>query len=214
MVYLFDERLATAEQRARTLGLDLEPLRASGMLVLRQIEPTEMSPGEFATHVARAVEDDARLIVIDSLNGYMQAMPDERLLAVQVHGLLTYLAQRGVTSIMTLAQRGVFGAAVEDTADVSYLADSVILLRYFESDGAVRQAMSVVKKRDGIHERTIREFRIASGGVRVGPPLVGFRGVLTGVPEYFGDEPLLAQRRKAASAKATDEDGRSAEHRR
>ena len=208
IVYMFDERLATAELRAKSLGLDLDELRGSGMLELRQIEPTEMSPGEFANQVVRAVDDDgATLIVIDSLNGYMQAMPDERLLAVLVHGLLTYLARRGVTCIMTLAQRGVFGATVDDTADVSYLADIVVLLRYFEHEGAVHQAVSVVKKRDGAHERTIREVRIARGGLRVGPPLRDFRGVLTGVPEYTGDpSPLMAARR---TSERIHQDGRN-----
>jgi circadian clock protein KaiC len=212
IVFMFDERLATAEDRAASLGLDLGPLRASGHLVMRQIEPAEMSPGEFAAEVMRAVEvQGANLIVIDSLNGYLQAMPDEHLLAVQVHGLLTFLAHCGVTCIMTLAQRGVFGASVEDTADVSYLADVVILLRYFEHEGAVRQAVSVVKKRDGAHERTIREVRIARGGLQVGPPLGGFRGVLTGVPDYLGgSEPLLDGWSRAEAAARQRGDGGAA----
>jgi len=125
--------------------------------------------------------------VIDSINGYMQAMPEERLVPVQVHELLTYLSDSGVTTIMTLVQHGIFGNPVEEAADVSYLADSVVLLRYFEVHGQVRQAISVVKKRSGDHERTIRECRIGRGGMHVGEPLREFQGVLTGVPEYHGD---------------------------
>jgi circadian clock protein KaiC len=132
------------------------------------------------------------MVVIDSINGYLQSMPEERLLPVQVHELLSYLAARGVTSVLTLVQRGIFGSPVDEAADVSYLADSVVLLRYFEVRGSVRQAVSVVKKRSGDHERTIRECRVAKGGLQVGPPLHEFQGVLTGVPNYVGDsEPLM-----------------------
>jgi circadian clock protein KaiC len=198
-VFMFDERVATAEVRAAGLGLDMAPARASGHLMLRQIEPTEMSPGEFATVITRAVEENgATVLVLDSLNGYLQAMPNEHLLGVHVHELLSYLASRGVTIVMTLVQRGVFGAPVDEAAEVSYLADTVILLRYFEHAGAVRQAISVVKKRTGPHERTIRECRVERGGLRVGDPLVSFRGVLTGVPMYEGaGSPLMASRTRA-----------------
>ena len=185
--YLFDERLGTFDMRARGLGMDLDHLRADGRLTLCQVEPTERSPGEFAHEVVRAVEDDGvQMIVIDSINGYLQSMPEERLLPVQVHELLSYLAGRGVTTLLTLVQRGIFGSPVDEAADVSYLADSVVLLRYFEVSGAVRQAASVVKKRSGNHERTIRECRVAHGGLHVGPPLHEFQGVLTGVPQYVG----------------------------
>jgi circadian clock protein KaiC len=123
----------------------------------------------------------------------MQAMPAERLLLVQVHELLSYLADRGVSIIMTLVQHGVFGGSIEEGAEVSYLADTVLLLRYFEHAGSVRRAISVVKKRNGRHESTIREFAVGPGGLRVGEPLHDFRGVLTGVPEYLGRlEPLMA----------------------
>ena len=191
--YLFDERLGTFALRAEGLGMDLRELVADGRLTLCQVEPTERSPGEFAHEVVRAVEDDGvQMIVIDSINGYLQSMPEERLLPVQVHELLSYLAGRGVTSVLTLVQRGIFGSPVDEAADVSYLADTVILLRYFEVRGAVRQAISVVKKRSGDHERTIRECRVAKGGLRVGPPLQEFQGVLTGVPRYVGEsEPLM-----------------------
>ena len=185
--FLFDERVTTAGIRAKGLGVDLEADVDSGLLVLRQVEPTEMSPGEFASQVAHAVQDGASLIVLDSLNGFLQSMPDERFLAVQVHEMLSYLTGRDVTVLMTLVQRGIFGAPVDETADVSYLADSVILLRYFEHSGEVRQAISVVKKRSGAHERTIRECRVGKGGLHLGAPLHEFQGVLTGVPVYRGD---------------------------
>ena len=166
---------------------------ADGRLTLRQIEPTELSPGEFAHDVVRAVEENAvQMVIIDSINGYLQSMPEERLLPIQVHELLSYLAARGVTSVLTLVQRGIFGSPVDEAADVSYLADNVVLLRYFEVSGAVRQAISVVKKRSGNHERTIRECRVGCGGLHVGPPLHEFQGVLTGVPQYVGESgPLM-----------------------
>ena len=191
-IYMFDERIATARARAQGLGIDTEQALANGDLTLRQIEPTEKSPGEFAADIVRAVEEDGvKIVVLDSINGYMQAMPNERLLTVQVHELLTYLNAHGVTMIMTLVQRGIFGAPVDDAAEVSYLADSVILLRYFEYGGLVRQAISVVKKRTGSHERSVRECRVGPGGLQVGAPLTEFRGVLTGVPEFVGAEGTL-----------------------
>jgi len=179
--------------RSKGLGMQLETSVKKGALELRQIEPTQMSPGEFANDVVQAVEQDGvRLIIIDSINGYMKSMPEERLLPIQIHELLSYLSNRGCTSIMTLVQHGVFGNPVEEAAEVSYLADTVLLLRYFEVLGSVRQAISVVKKRSGNHERTIRECRVAQGGLHVGEPLVEFQGVLTGVPQYFGAvEPLM-----------------------
>jgi circadian clock protein KaiC len=193
-LYMFDERVTTFEMRARGLGMDLDDAVADGRLTICQIEPAEMSPGEFANVVMEAVEKDGvTLIVIDSINGYMNAMPSERLLGVQVHELLTYLANRGVTSILTLVQRGIFGGPVDEEAEVSYLADAVVLLRYFEFMGSVRNAISVVKKRSGAHEKTIRECRIEQGGLVVGEPLHEFQGVLTGVPQYQGERaPLMA----------------------
>ena len=191
---MFDERRATFIARAASLGLDVAGPLADGRLTIRQVEPTEMSPGEFSSEVVRAVEvDGVSLICLDSVNGYMHAMPAERLLTVQVHELLTYLSNHDVTMIMTLVQRGIFGSPVDDAAEVSYLADTVILLRYFEFAGAVRQAVSVVKKRSGDHEHSIRECRIGEGGLRVGEPLSEFAGVLNGVPRYFGPRaPLMA----------------------
>jgi circadian clock protein KaiC len=191
--YLFDERLNSFLLRSEGLGMDLREPLGDGRLTLQQVEPTEMSPGEFANEVARAIdEDDVRLIIIDSINGYMQSMPEERLLPIQVHELLSYLSNRRVTCIMTLVQQGIFGNPVDDAAEISYLADSVLLLRYFEVRGSVRQALSVVKKRSGNHERTIRECRVTHGGLSVGEPLTEFQGVLTGVPQYIGAvEPLM-----------------------
>ena len=145
------------------------------------------------------------MIVIDSINGYLQSMPEERLLATQVHELLSYLSHRGVTTILTLVQRGIFGSPVDEAADVSYLADSVLLLRYFEVSGSVRQAISVVKKRSGDHERTIRECKVTRGGLLVGPPLTDFQGVLTGVPAYVGDTGPLMSRRFTSSNRSPEQ---------
>lgn len=185
--FLFDERLSTFRLRNEGLGLDVASPIADGRLRVQQVEPTELSPGEFAHQMMRAVDEDGvSLIVIDSINGYLQSMPEERLLPIQVHELLSFLATRGVTCIMTLVQHGIFGSPVDEAAEISYLADTVVLLRYFEVRGAVRQAVSVVKKRTGDHERTIREARVQRGGLHVGAPLQEFQGVLTGVPSYTG----------------------------
>jgi circadian clock protein KaiC len=192
-MFMFDERTSTFHARARGLGMDLSAPLADGRLSIVQIEPTQMSPGEFANEIVRALEvDHVTLIVIDSINGFMNAMPSERLLGVQLHELLSFLADRGVTSVLTLVQHGVFGGPVDESVDVSYLADTVVLLRYFEFQGAVRGAISVVKKRSGPHEHTIREYQVAQGGLQVGQPLTEFRGVLTGTPEYTGaSDPLM-----------------------
>ena len=187
LFYLFDERLTTFRLRGQGLGLDILAPEERGTLKLRQVEPTELSPGEFANQVMAAVEHEGvRMVVIDSLNGYLQSMPEERLLPIQVHELLSYLATRGVTCIMTLVQRGIFGSPVDEAAEISYLADTVVLLRYFETNGTVRQAISVVKKRSGEHERTIREASVRRGGLHIGDPLHDFQGVLTGVPTFVG----------------------------
>ncbi|HUQ84557.1 MAG TPA: ATPase domain-containing protein [Gemmatimonadaceae bacterium] len=200
-VYMFDERMATARTRLQGIWPDVSDPTFGGKLLMRQVEPTEMPPGEFTAMVTQAVEDGVSLIVLDSLNGYMQAMPSERLLGIHVHEMLSFLASRGVTTVMTLVQRGVFGTPVDEAAEVSYLADTVVLLRYFEHAGAVRQAVSIVKKRTGPHERTIRECRVQVGGFRVGEPLTAFQGVLTGVPVYEGERsPLMAGRQSAAMA--------------
>jgi circadian clock protein KaiC len=194
LFYLFDERLGTFQTRTQALGISVDNERQTGQLIMRQVEPTELSPGEFANEVVNAVTvENVTLVLIDSINGYMQSMPEERLLPIQIHELLSFLSNNGVTCVMTLVQHGIFGNPVEEAADVSYLADTVILLRYFEVAGSVRQAISVVKKRSGDHERMIRECRVQRGGLFVGEPLREFHGVLTGVPQYTGgSEPLLA----------------------
>ncbi len=188
-VYLFDERVGTFLERAAGLGMSVEKHVEEGRILLTPVEPTEISPGEFNTRILRAVASEGvRLVVVDSLNGFTKAMPEERQLTVKIHELLSYLGNRGVSTLLTLAQHGIFGATSEDTGDVSYLADAVILLRYFEAMGEVRRAISVVKQRSEDHERTIREFRVGHGGLRVGDPLREFQGVLTGVPAYTGAE--------------------------
>jgi circadian clock protein KaiC len=194
LFYLFDERLSTFRLRTSALEIELGGAIESKQFHLQQIEPTELSPGEFASQVVTAVErDNISLVVIDSINGYMQSMPEERLLPIQVHELLSFLSNNGVTCIMTLVQHGIFGHPVDEAAEVSYLADTVILMRYFEVNGMVRQAVSVVKKRSGDHERTIREFKVGKGGLVVGRPLHEFQGVLTGVPRYIGGSIPLMQ---------------------
>jgi circadian clock protein KaiC len=194
-IFAFDEGLGTIDARARTLGLPLAQATQAGLIAIKQVDPAELAPGEFAHLVRRAVEDaGARLVIIDSLNGYLNAMPDERFLILQMHELLSYLSQLGVLTILILAQHGLAGP-MEAPVDMSYLSDAVIMLRYFEVDGTVRRALSVIKKRSGVHEHTIREFRLGSHGLQVGPPLRGLSGILSGSPSYFGDSaPLLDMR--------------------
>jgi circadian clock protein KaiC len=185
--FIFDEGITTYLKRADGLCCGLRAEIEAGRVSVQQVDPAELSPGEFAHNVRAAVEQGgAGLIVIDSLNGYLQAMPDERFLTAQMHELLTYLNQRGVVTIVVMAQHGFMGETMSSPADVSYLADTVILLRYFEAAGAIRRAVSVIKKRTGAHEDTIRELRMSSGGITVGKPLSEFHGVLTGVPSYSG----------------------------
>jgi len=184
--FAFDEGRGTVEARAKTLGLDLEKHIVSGRIRFQQIDPAELSPGEFAANVRASVEhDNARIIVIDSLNGYLNAMPDERFLILQMHELLSYLAQQGVLTILILAQHGLMGPT-ESNLDISYLSDAVLMLRYFELGGTVRRALSVVKKRSGNHEHTIREFRLTGSGIKLGPPLRDFSGIFSGTPRYTG----------------------------
>jgi circadian clock protein KaiC len=167
--------------------IDLETPRANGLLEVRQFDPAELSPGEFVEGIREAVEErNTRMVIIDSLNGFLQAMPGEQFLAIQLHELLTFLNQQGVVSLMVLAQAGVIGTAMQTPVDVSYLADTILLLRYFESFGEVRQAISVVKKRSGRHERSIRELQLSASGIRVGPPLKDYQGILTGTPSFLG----------------------------
>lgn len=182
-IFAFDEGLRTMITRTKGMGSDLEKHIKSGKITVKQIDPAELSPGEFMHLVRESVESgDAKVIVIDSLNGYLNAMPEERFLVIQMHELLSYLGQLDVVTFLVVAQHGLLGVAMDTVVDVSYLADNVILHRYFESRGDVRQALSVVKKRTGAHERSIRELRITNEGLKVGAPLRDFQGVLTGVP--------------------------------
>ena len=184
-LFIFDESPTTLITRCAQLGVEVEKHLASGMLSLQQIDPAELTPGEFIHAIRRAVEHDhAKVIVIDSLNGYLNAMPEERHLTIQLHELQMYLGQKGAATILVGAHQGLIGAQMIATVDASYLADAVILLRYFENRGEVRQAISVMKKRGSRHERTLREFRLDERGITVGRALREFRGVLTGVPTY------------------------------
>jgi circadian clock protein KaiC len=196
--FLFDERLGTFIDRSARLGMRVDQHVDHGRMLIRQIDPAEVSPGEFAHLVVDATkEQGTQFVVIDSLNGYVTAMPDERLLDIRLHELMSYLAQRGVTTLLTLAQHGVFSSVSGSQAEVSYLADSLLMLRFFEAQGEVRKAISVLKKRSGGHELTIREFQITDHGVRVGSPLREFQGVLTGVPEFIGERPPLMPVKKS-----------------
>jgi circadian clock protein KaiC len=173
--------------RAGAMGEDLRSFYESGDLIMQQVDPAELTPGEFAHRVRNAVEQTGvKIVIIDSLNGYLYAMPHERHLILHMHELLSYLNQQGIVTILVTAQSGVLGSQMTSPVDMSYLADTVILLRHFEAFGEFRQAVSCLKKRSGVHERTIRELRLDEKGVRVGQPLSQFRGILTGVPEYIG----------------------------
>ncbi len=199
-MFAFDEGLGTLYARATGLGVDLKGYVERGLVTVQQIDPAEMSPGEFTQRVRDAVEQrDVRVILIDSLNGYLNSMPDERFLLLQMHELLAYLNQLGVVTIMVLAQHGMLGQ-MQTPIDLSYLSDGVIMLRYFEAAGRVRRAISVVKKRSGVHEDTIREFQLTGQGVMVGPPLTEFNGILTGTPTYVGDARPLMKDRDGGSA--------------
>lgn len=187
-MFIFDENVGTLWTRSRKLGMDLTPLVESELLTVRQIDPAELSPGQFVSQVRHAVEGTdeigkpAKLVIIDSLNGYLNAMPEEKFLTAQLHELLAYLGQQGVATLMTVAQHGMVGTTMLSPVDATYLADNVILFRFFESRGCVRKAISVIKKRSGKHELTIRELSVDSGGLKIGSPLENFQGVLTGVP--------------------------------
>ena len=191
-IYLFDERRSTFLHRSNGLGLDMGSLVESGMVVVRQLDPGQLSPGEMAAEICHQVEHEGvKLILIDSLNGYMNAMQEDNAVLLQLHELLSYLNQRDVLTLITVAQHGLVGNSVSSPLDISYLADTVILLRYFEAGGAVRKSISVLKKRTGAHEDVIREFKIRGDRLEVGAPLSAFRGVLTGVPEYTGADDSL-----------------------
>jgi circadian clock protein KaiC len=198
IIFMFDENPNTLYSRCAGLGVELDKYSDSGHIRTVQVDPAELSPGELTFMIREAVDrHDVKIVVIDSLNGYLNAMPEERFLTIQLHELLMYLSQQGVASILIGAHHGIVGSQMQAPVDASYLADAVLLLRYFEARGEVRQALSVVKKRGGIHERTIREFGMREGRIRVGATLRDFRGVLTGVPVYEGSaEPLLGVDRR------------------
>jgi circadian clock protein KaiC len=184
--YAFDEEIGLLIDRTRGFGVDLQALVDSGDLLLHQVDAAELSPGEFTSMVRDCVDkSNIRTVVIDSLNGYQAAMPEEQFLILHIHELLQYLNRQGATTFLTVAQHGLVGE-MKAPVDVTYLADTVLLLRYFEAVGDVRRAMSVIKKRSGGHEKTIREFEIDSQGLSVGPPLTQFQGVLRGVPNFVG----------------------------
>ncbi|MBV8781523.1 MAG: AAA family ATPase [Phycisphaerae bacterium] len=190
--FIFDENLRTFRSRSTKLGIPIEPHLAVGKISIQQVDPAELSPGEFVGIVRHAVDgsnsnEPAKVVIIDSLNGYLNAMPEEKFLTAQLHELLAYLGQQGVVTLLSVTQTGMVGSGNNSPVDTTYLADNVILFRYFESRGWVRRAISVVKKRNGKHESTIRELHVTEKGIEVGEPLENFHGVLTGVPTYVGD---------------------------
>ena len=189
--FLFDEGLTTLLARADSMSMTLQPFIDNGQLSIRQIDPAEVSPGEFSSWVRKAVmEDEAAFVVIDSLNAYLQAMPGEKYLLLQMHELLNYLNQLGVATLLVLGQHGLVGDMRTDV-DLSYLSDTILLFRFFEAKGQILTALSVVKSRASAHERTIREFRLGPTGVRVGEALTDFQGVMAGVPAYRGQMAML-----------------------
>jgi circadian clock protein KaiC len=195
-LFVFDEELGLLFDRMKGLGIDLEAMRATGQLLIVQTDAAELSPGEFAHRVCRTVDREGiKTVVIDSLNGYQAAMPEEKSLILHIHELLQFLNRHGATTFMTVAQHGLVGD-MQAPVDVTYLADTVILLRYFEAIGKVRRAVSVIKKRSGAHESTIREYRISSEGLALGAPLENFQGVLRGVPTYSGEKATLMEKKE------------------
>jgi circadian clock protein KaiC len=190
-LFVFDEEIGHLYDRAKALGIDLAAMHEAGLLFTEQVDAAELTPGEFSARVRGCLETHGvRTIVVDSLNGYQAAMPGEQALVLHMHELLQYLNRQGATTFLTVAQHGLVGDMTAPV-DVTYLADTVVLLRYFEAMGRVRRAISVVKKRMGGHEDTIREYRIGEGGITLGDPLTNFHGILRGVPVIVGDEPAL-----------------------
>ena len=188
-LFIFDESIRTLLTRCAGMGMDLKPHIDSGHIRVRQVDPAELSPGELVHDIRTAVTvNKATVVVIDSLNGYLNAMPNEQFLIIQLHELLTFLGQSGVATLLIGAQHGLIGMQMQTPVDASYLADAVVILRYFEAGGMVRQAISVLKKRGGAHERSIRDFSLSNTGIHVGQPLKQFRGILTGVPIALDDD--------------------------
>jgi circadian clock protein KaiC len=190
-LYLFDEGLGTFFARSAALGMDMKPYVDSGQLLILHIDPAELSPGEFAQMLRDAVElRGVSFLIIDSLNAYLQAMPGEQFLILQMHELLSYLNQKGVTTVLVLGQHGMIGEVKSDV-DLSYLSDSTVLLRFFESNGRLRRALTVIKSRAAEHAQTIHELQLNRDGIGIGAPLEGFEGVLTGLPSYRGTTPMM-----------------------
>ncbi|MBA4017073.1 MAG: circadian clock protein KaiC [Pirellula sp.] len=199
VMFVFDENIGTFRSRSRKLGFAVDSFMESGHLSVQQVDPAELSSGEFATIVRRAVDGThgdrpAKVIVVDSLNGYLNAMPEEKFLTAQLHELLAYLGQKGVVTLLTVTQSGMVGSNMHSPVDTTYLADNVILFRYFEARGRVRRAISVVKKRSGKHETTIREMHVDDLGIHIGEPLEEFQGVLSGIPTFMGDASHLLKK--------------------
>ena len=187
-MFLFEESLSSLFNRSASLGMALNEYVDNGTIQLRTVDPAQLQPGEFSHLVRHVVEiDEVRLLVIDSLNGYLNAVPEERFLLLHLHELLAYLGQNGVATILVFAQHGLLGAAMQSVVDVSYLADCVILMRYYGAMGRIHKAISIVKKRSGMHETAIREFKMDDKGISIGEPLEKFRGILTGIPTYERD---------------------------
>jgi circadian clock protein KaiC len=195
LMVCFDETLRVMLRRALGIGMDLQPHMDSGLLVVEQVDPAELTPGELSGMVRHHVDQGAQVVVLDSLSGYQNAMPEEVFLTLQMHELLTYLGHKGVLTILVLAQHGLFGP-MQTTVDLTYISDTVLLLRFFEAAGEIKRALSVLKKRTGGHESYIREFRIDDSGIRVGPVLEQFQGVLTGVPTFSGTSSDLLRARR------------------
>lgn len=190
---IFEESLSSLFNRSAALGMDLREYVDQGLIIIKQVDPAQLQPGELAHLVRECVETEGvRVLVIDSLNGYLNAVPEERFLLLHLHELLSYLGQNGVATILVFAQHGLLGAAMSSAVDVSYLADCVILMRYFEAQGQIRKAISIVKKRSGLHETAIRDFTMSNDGILIGPPLAQFRGILSGIPNI--DAPVTETR--------------------
>jgi circadian clock protein KaiC len=207
-IFIFDETQETMFARAAGMGIDIRGCVESGHVTIHQVDPAQLAPDEFAHLVRTEVEENnVRLVVIDSLNGYLNSMPDERFLVIQLHELLTYLAQQGALTLLVMSQHGLMGSSMTSPIDLSYLSDTVMLMRYFEYAGRVHQAISVVKKRSGSHERTIREFRMSSAGVEVGKPLEEYQGVMTGVPIYRGKSTMIENQEPLAPSDFSESSG-------
>jgi circadian clock protein KaiC len=190
-LFVFDEEMGLLFARAKALGMELDSLVDEGKLIVEQVDAAELSPGEFVHKVRRCVENSgAKTVIVDSLNGYQAAMPEEQNLVLHMHELLQYLNRQGANTFLTVAQHGLVGD-MKSPVDVTYLADTVVLLRYFEATGRVRRAISIIKKRAGRHEDTIREYRISAKGLTIGEPLAGFQGILRGVPVFVGQDGAL-----------------------